>query len=63
VGEWHDARRPALPYESNAHSYQLTATELAQSKINMPSFSDCVGYRADSRKKSESINGRHFIYI
>jgi hypothetical protein len=42
VGEWRGARRRALPYETNAHFYRLTAARLAQSK-NMPSFSDWVG--------------------
>jgi hypothetical protein len=42
VGEWRGARRRALPYESNAHSYRLTVAKLAQSKMNMPIFSDWV---------------------
>jgi hypothetical protein len=42
VGEWRRARRRALPYENNAHPYRLTVAKLAQSKINMATFSDWV---------------------
>ena len=48
MGEWRSVRRRALPYENNAHSYRLTAANLAQSKINMPSLSDWVGYIGQS---------------
>jgi hypothetical protein len=44
VGEWRGARRRVLPYENNAHSYRLTVAKLAQSKINIRSFSHWVGY-------------------
>jgi hypothetical protein len=47
VGEWRVARRRALPYENNAHSYRLTVAKLAQLKINIASFSDRVGYRTE----------------
>jgi hypothetical protein len=42
VGEWRRARRRALPYESNAHSYRLTAARLTQSKINAHPY--CGGF-------------------
>jgi hypothetical protein len=65
VGEWRSARRRALPYESNAHSYGFTAAKLAQSKTTMPTFSDWVSYRTEASEeiRERSINGRHFIYI
>ena len=47
VSEWRGAKRRALPYENNAHSYGLTVATSAQSKINMPFFG-LVGYQTDA---------------
>jgi hypothetical protein len=44
MGEWRGARRRALPYENNAHSYRLTVAKLAQSKLTCR-LSDWVGCR------------------